>query len=262
MVEVGLGMNIKQDYIPINPWNRPGRKLTGQRTITVHNTGNYGVGALAHARYIKSAECQNRQASWHFSVDDKDVYQHIPLDEVAYHAGDGAYGPGNSTSIAVEICEVENQAEANRLAAELVAKMIKEEGLGIGDVVQHNHWTGKNCPRLLRATPNGWNNWLQLVKSYLTPSSIYSADTTLNGHELGGGFRARYEALGELAAPTLGLPLGNEETAIVDGTPRVIQRFERGVLAWYPIGTPDGVEPSNPFHVRCLTLEEVKRIDA
>ncbi len=33
--------------------------------------------------------------SWHFTVDDSVVYQHLPLDENGWHAGDGTNGTGN-----------------------------------------------------------------------------------------------------------------------------------------------------------------------
>ena len=42
--------------------------------------------------------------SWHYTVDDHAIVQHLPDYETAYHAGDGKDGPGNATSIAVEIC--------------------------------------------------------------------------------------------------------------------------------------------------------------
>ena len=42
--------------------------------------------------------------SWHYTVDDHAIVQHLPDYETAYHAGDGKDGPGNTTSIGIEIC--------------------------------------------------------------------------------------------------------------------------------------------------------------
>ena len=61
-----------------------------------------------------------------FTVDDKEIYQHLPLNENAWHAGDGAEGTGNRESIAIEIAVNEdgdyNKAveNARKLAAYLM----------------------------------------------------------------------------------------------------------------------------------------------
>lgn len=54
--------------------------------ITVHDTGDNKFNADQWANEVTTS---SRQVSWHFTVDDKKIIQHIPLDEVAYHAGDG-----------------------------------------------------------------------------------------------------------------------------------------------------------------------------
>ena len=71
--------------------------------ITVHNTANTAVGANAksHASYVKNPDTPT---SWHFTVDDTEIYQHLPLNENGWHAGDGN-GDGNRKSIGIEICE-------------------------------------------------------------------------------------------------------------------------------------------------------------
>ncbi|MFJ8091105.1 hypothetical protein ACIQ7N_23420 [Lysinibacillus sp. NPDC095746] len=49
--------------------------------------------------------------------------------------------------------------------SKLVAKILKDEGLTIYDVVQHNYYSGKNCPREIRAGNVAWNIFLQMVKN-------------------------------------------------------------------------------------------------
>ena len=73
-------VTIVQDFIPPGRRNRPGYKLE-PRYITVHDTANTqtGADARAHANYLKSAP--NLEASWHFTVDDKIIYNHLPLNE-------------------------------------------------------------------------------------------------------------------------------------------------------------------------------------
>jgi N-acetyl-anhydromuramyl-L-alanine amidase AmpD len=95
-------LNIVQDFIPAGNSNRPGRKLT-PTAITIHNTDNDSVGAneAAHAKYQKGADARKREVSWHFTVDDKSVYQSLPTNEIGWHAGSSA---GNASSIGIEIC--------------------------------------------------------------------------------------------------------------------------------------------------------------
>jgi len=83
-------MKITVDHIPAGRKNRPG-KANPCKYVTIHNTGNSskGADAKAHASYIKGGAAANLPASWHYTVDEKEAYQHIPESETAYHAADG-----------------------------------------------------------------------------------------------------------------------------------------------------------------------------
>ena len=105
-------------------------------------------------------------------VDDQRVVQHLPLDEVAWHAGDGSKGPGNTSSISIEICENADgdRAKAEANAAELVAHLIRTVPslLSFPEcVVQHNRWSGKDCPRIIRHRSGGWEAFLAAVRARL-----------------------------------------------------------------------------------------------
>lgn len=162
-------MQIIQDFIPAGRRNRPGTKMT-PLYITIHDTQNLkeGADAEAHARFLKGGAA-DVPASWHFTVDHDSIIQHLPLDEAAFHAGDGRNGPGNTTSLAVEITENPdgNRAKAEANAAELVASLLKQFNLGIDRVIQHNRWSGKDCPRVLRSRSGGWEGFIKAVQSYL-----------------------------------------------------------------------------------------------
>ncbi|MZP28677.1 hypothetical protein GTO91_02950 [Heliobacterium undosum] len=142
--------NIIQDLVPVGAKNRPGNALT-PKFITVHNTGNStkGANAAGHAAFIKSPGAGS--TSWHFTVDDLQIIQHIPTNENAWHAGDGLNGPGNRTSIGVEICENSdgNLAQAETNAIDLIIDLMKEHAIPLSNVVPHKHWTGKLCPHLI-----------------------------------------------------------------------------------------------------------------
>lgn len=139
--------------------NRPGKAMTPEY-ITIHETGNYvkGADAKAHASYLRNTSAK---VSWHYTVDDKYAYQHIPNTETAYHAGDGALGMGNSKSIGIEICVNADGDfdKACRNAAELVRKLMAMHSIPIENVVQHNRWNGKDCPKNLRI--RGWNDFIK-----------------------------------------------------------------------------------------------------
>lgn len=185
-------LSVTEDFIGLNYAGRPGTTRPSTMYITIHNTG------MAHPKntaagvneYIHSD--LEREASWHFSVDDTEAYQELPLNEVAYHAGDGSrsydtlyynetyskwcYGGGNLNSVALETC-VYKGVDYNmvmRNTAKLVAKLLKMYDLTTTDVRQHWDFSGKNCPQVLRQSGR-WSEQLELI--YLE----YFALTELEG---------------------------------------------------------------------------------
>ena len=162
---------IKTKLIPINTAARSGYVLK-PKYITIHNTANTGVGADAenHAIYMQGSG-KNSTASYHYVVDDKEIYRLLPDNEVAWHAGDGEYGTGNRQSLAIEICEnVEgNLLNATNNAVELTAYLMKLYDIPLSNVVQHNYWSGKNCPnRIRKGEPYNWQTFLNKVKAEFT----------------------------------------------------------------------------------------------
>lgn len=158
-----------EDLIPQGRRNRPGLKLRGPEYITIHSTANTRAGANAemHGRYLRGGAAEV-PVSWHYTVDEAEIRRHLPLDEVGWHAGDGRNGPGNRSSIGIEICENKdgNLDSAVKNAADLTARLISRFHLGLEHVKQHYHWSQKNCPRIFRDQIWGsWEDFLQVVKS-------------------------------------------------------------------------------------------------
>ena len=162
------GLAIQEHIISDGRENRPGRDTNPDTYITIHETGNAakGADAAAHGAYLDSAAGEDALVSWHYTVDDHAIVQHLPDYETAYHAGDGKDGPGNATSIGIEICVNAGgdfaQAQAN--AASLVRQLMEEHGIPIDRVVQHAHWNGKDCPKTIRATTGAWEAFLALCR--------------------------------------------------------------------------------------------------
>ena len=159
----------KELYAPAGANCRPGLALL-PRYITIHNTANTskGAGAQSHAAYLRGVG-KDKYVSWHYAVDDKLITHCIPDGEVAWHAGDGGNGTGNRQSLAIEICEnpESNLMLATDNAAELAAALMKQYGVPFGNVVQHNHWSGKDCPRRIRrGEPYDWATFLAKVQGF------------------------------------------------------------------------------------------------
>lgn len=162
---------IKTKLIPNNTAARSGYKLV-PKYVTIHNTANTDVGANAerHAMFMQGSG-KNSTASYHYVVDDKEIYRLLPDNEVAWNAGDGEYGTGNRQSLAIEICENKdgNLLNATNNAVELTVYLMKLYNIPLSNVVQHNHWSGKNCPnRIRKGEPYNWQTFLNNVQAALS----------------------------------------------------------------------------------------------
>ncbi|EEL69757.1 MULTISPECIES: S-layer homology domain-containing protein [Bacillus] len=165
------GVPLKEMIVPTGNENiRPGYAMK-PKYITIHETDNYSVGANArnHAQYLYSQATgtTDRSASWHFTVDDKEIYQHLPLNENGWHAGDGAEGTGNRESIAIEIA-VNQDGDYNKAvenARKLAAYLMGELNIPVENVKKHQFWSGKNCPAIMIKN-NAWEPFLQGTKAY------------------------------------------------------------------------------------------------
>ncbi|MDQ0362804.1 N-acetylmuramoyl-L-alanine amidase [Breznakia pachnodae] len=162
------GIPIYQKIMPVREDKRTGIAMKPQY-ITIHNTGNSGYGANAAAHANGQINDSRTWISWHYTVDNKEIYQSVPMNEVAYHAGDGT-NIGNSATIAIEICENSdgNYATAEKNAAYLTARLLYENNLPATAVRQHKDWSGKNCPSNMIAGTKGslgWTSYMALVKT-------------------------------------------------------------------------------------------------
>jgi N-acetylmuramoyl-L-alanine amidase len=158
------------DHIPKTTANnrRPAIAMTAE-TITIHNTGNPRSTARAERNWLVSPQ-NSRQASYHIVIDDKETIECLPLNEVAWHAGDGR-GNGNMKSIGIEICESGDYAKTLERAVELVAKMLKDWGWKTDRLRRHWDWSKKICPRLMydNGTWKGWTDFMSKVENKLNP---------------------------------------------------------------------------------------------
>lgn len=168
-------MEIKQQHIPIDTNNnrRPGIPME-PKYLTIHSTANPNSTAQNERDWLTNPS-NTRIASWHLVVDDKEVIEAIPLDEVAWHAGDGRNGEGNRYSISIEICESNDREKTIENAVKLSAQILSERNWGIDRLKRHYDWSGKHCPRIF--ADNNWEQWeifktrvsYELEKSNISP---------------------------------------------------------------------------------------------
>jgi hypothetical protein len=154
-------VKIKQDFILSGNVNRP-MTANSRKFITVHETANTAKGANAesHARYAKTIK---GKTSWHYTVDDSVIYQHIPDNEKSYSTESRF---ANENSIAIEICVNAdgNFAKAKQNAIWLIRELMIKYNIPLANVRSHQSWTGKNCPtNILRS---GWEDFISEIKNY------------------------------------------------------------------------------------------------
>lgn len=184
--------NNKNHFHGVNPCN----------FITIHQTGNTRVGANAinHARYINGGSGE----TWHYTVDDKQVVQHFNDRVQCWHSGDGK-GAGNTQSIGIELCVNSdgNYHSTIKNAVDLVKYLMRVHNIPIQNVVQHNRWSGKDCPSQIRKGFKGvtWSGFIDNVKGGSVDNSTVNSNDitdlarrTIRG-EFGNGV-ARRDALG------------------------------------------------------------------
>ncbi len=162
---------VTADFVSKSRNNRPGTVNNNKKYIVIHNTGNYATGATAKANHnyqTTNAACTT--SSWQYTVGTDGIYQGIPDNEVAWHAGDGSTGTGNYYGIGMEIAvngwvdfTTNWQSFLNngfykscRRGALLTAELCVRWGLNPGDgspgtgIRQHWDSTQKNCPQQMR----------------------------------------------------------------------------------------------------------------
>ncbi len=164
LVSEVYGVKVNTKLIASGTNSRPGikRKI---KYLVIHETDNTAASANAenHAEYL--SKNNKTSTSWHYTVDDKEIYHHIPDDEVAYHA---ATQKGNLYGIGIELCVNEGGdfEKTFENAAKLVAYLIKEYNLNINDIKTHNDFSGKDCPHNI-IKDNRIGEFKEKVKTFL-----------------------------------------------------------------------------------------------
>lgn len=192
-------MNIKKMLLPINEFSRCGKKLKGVKGIVLHWTASLGAPAINIKNYFGRLANQNpnddvedRYASAHYAVDDNEIIQVIPDDEMAYHVGSKIYSdeakkklgnyPNNCT-IGIEMCVDKNGKITEKTfqnTVDLTVYLCKKYGLNETHLWTHKGvvlW--KDCPKPWVDNPAEFERFKrEVAKKLRTPSPTPSKPKT------------------------------------------------------------------------------------
>lgn len=147
--------------------------------LIIHETANTAKSANAQAHANLQSNGNSRQASWQFSVDEKQIIQSFSEDYICWHAGNSSY---NRQGIGIEIC-VNSDGDfqgAVKNAAELVKYLMRKHNIPISRVIMHRAASGKNCPANLISGVKGitWGQFINMVNGASGTSSASSASSS------------------------------------------------------------------------------------
>ena len=137
---------VRQDFLTVNPWSRPGTPLEKIGGVVIHYVGNPSTTAQANRNYFESLSSGETEtyASSHFVVGlEGEVIQCIPLTEIAY-----ASNIRNDDTVAIEVCHPDETGEFSPVTyqrvVELTAWLCRTFGLDPEtDVIRHYDVTEK-----------------------------------------------------------------------------------------------------------------------
>lgn len=209
---------IKQEMLT-NKTNRPFlrdqtkyaiRQLKG---IVAHWTANTkkGADARANRNYFNGSAMY---ASAHYIVDDGEIIQCIPDNEVGYHVGANSYKPDgerimaktnlspNYFLIGFEMC-VNEDGDWNKTyknSVELAAYLLRKYRFTTADLYRHFDITGKDCPKMM-LTPTSWGKFRADVAKAMADDPrppIRTGRVTTDGLNVRNGAGASFTAVGKL----------------------------------------------------------------
>ena len=209
---------IKQEMLT-NRTNRPFlrdpnrfviRQLKG---IVAHWTANTRRGADARANrgYFNGSAMY---ASAHYIVDDGEIIQCLPDNEVGYHVGANSYKPDgerimaksglspNFFLIGFEMC-VNEDGDWNKTyknSVELAAHLLRKYRFTTADLYRHFDITGKDCPKMM-LTPASWGKFRADVAKAMADDPrppIRTGRVTTDGLNVRNGAGASFTAVGKL----------------------------------------------------------------
>lgn len=161
---------IREDFLTVSEYNRPGTPLASVRNIFVHYTANPGTSAAQNRSYFENlGQTHERAASAHFIIGyEGEIVQCIPLEEEAY-----AVMERNGDSISIECCYLEKNGSFTQATydslVEMLAWLTDQYDLKPQDILRHYDCGGKKCPLYYVEHEDAWQRLLDDVANYTVP---------------------------------------------------------------------------------------------
>lgn len=196
-------LTVDTQLIPLGNGNRPGEGMNtlpdgvtqyndaNVQWVVIHDTASSAAtaDAGAHANYVDNTDTST---SWHFTIDDEEIWQHLPTDERAYHAGDGStnvgegdyLGGGNRNGIGIEMA-VNEGSDVYRTwqrTAKHAASLLIQYNLPLANQVYHKDMSGKQCPNTLLTAGLGDKFKAFVAAEYYIQSNFAGATVTFTSN--------------------------------------------------------------------------------
>jgi len=182
-------MQIIHDFLTVNEYSRPGKKLREVLAVVMHWTANPQANAKQNRDFFDARKTgAGGYGSAHYIIDQSGlIIAAVPEWEVAYHTGSSKPDPisgkiytdearrrfgryasttssPNNCTIGVELCPTDDAGNFTpatlQAAEELAAEICARYGLKADDITTHHNLVGwKDCPRL-------WTNHPELLDEF------------------------------------------------------------------------------------------------
>lgn len=176
-------MQVIHDFLTVNEYSRPARKLHKVLAIVIHWTANPSANAKENRDFFENKKAgTGGYASAHYIIDQNGIIvAAIPENEIAYHCGSSQKDPAsgkvytdearrrfgnyaseksspNLCTLGVELCPTNARGDFSdatiNTAIELCADICKRYGLTEEAITTHHNIVGwKDCPKLWTEKP-------------------------------------------------------------------------------------------------------------
>lgn len=176
-------MQVIHDFLTVNEYSRPARKLQKVLAIVIHWTANPSANAKENRDFFENKKAgTGGYASAHYIIDQNGIIvAAIPENEIAYHCGSSQKDPAsgkvytdearrrfgnyaseksspNLCTLGVELCPTNARGDFSdatiNTAIELCADICKRYGLTEEAITTHHNIVGwKDCPKLWTERP-------------------------------------------------------------------------------------------------------------
>jgi N-acetylmuramoyl-L-alanine amidase len=229
---------IQTKTIPPCKHARPQRELNAVKGIVLHYTGDEGAPAINIRNYF-ARDSDGRFASAHYAVDDNNIIQCLPDNEMAYHVGADDYKKDalnrlssypNNCTIGIEMCidkEGRITEKTRQNTIDLTVYLLKKFGLTPANLWRHFDITGKDCPSPWVQNPKEWERFKNDVAVALKGSHVKQVAVA----------PTKVDSVTDSKEPACSI--------VVNGNKLVAQGFIRNNVSYLPVralGNAAGVE--------------------